>query len=87
MIEAVVLYLIFCAATAVTCVFSFWNPVVREAVETGTNNTLVERKAASTFVYFCLAFAFAPAMFIILFNTSMSLHYTEGLKNIVKEPD
>lgn len=87
MIEFIALYVIFCITTAITCIFSFWNPVVREAQETGTNNSLVERRAASTFVYFCLAFAFAPVMFFILFSKSMSLHYIEGLKNIIKEPD
>jgi len=87
MIEAVILYAIFCATTAATCTLSFWNPVVQEAVETETNNTLVQRKLASTFIYFCLTFVFAPAMFIILFSKSMSESYIKGLKRVLKEED
>jgi len=87
MIELVILYAIFCTTTAATCTISFWNPVLREARESGNNNTLTERSFASTFVYFCLAFAFAPIMFVILFNKNMSQHYIEGIKNIIKEPD
>lgn len=87
MIEALVLYAMFCATTAITCIISFWNPVVREARENGTNNTLVDRVLPTTFIYFCLSFVFAPAMFVILFNQSMSHHYMIGLKKIIEEPD
>jgi len=87
MIEALVLYAMFCATTAITCIISFWNPVVRAARENGTNNTLVQRVIPTTFIYFCLSFAFAPAMFFILFNQNMSYHYMLGLKKIIEEPD
>lgn len=87
MIEALALYLIFCVATAITSVLSFWNPVVKEAKEAEVDSSLVAFRTTGTIVYFFVALVFAPAMFVILFNKNMSYHYIQGLKSVVNETD
>jgi hypothetical protein len=87
MFEVITFYLIFSVATAITSVLSFWTPSIKAAKSAGIDNSLIVSPAFGTLIYFCLAFVFAPIMFVILFNKQMSAHYLEGIQQIINEPD
>lgn len=75
-----VIYLIFCIATAISAKMYLFNPVLEMvALVDGEENNLVKYKNTTAFVIFCFSLLTAPLLFVIYLSRDLSSKFSEAL--------